>query len=125
MYCSIIDYILNNFEGSDNKNETDGENIGIHQFAHALYSEISNDGRHERRKLFLELNELSINRQLNSENSFLTKRALENKFDFFSVACEYFFERNKEFRGNDPILFELISEILNQKPLSPITLWKY
>lgn len=103
-------------------NSTDGINLLMHEFAHALWLE---------NKLYdyeifdadaLRLYEIAskeIMREVtDDENHFLRKYAFTNREEFFAVSVENFFERPDKFKAALPELYSILANLLNQDPLA-------
>ena len=105
------------------KDPHDSFNIGIHEFAHAVYFEnyIQNedylfiDG-----KIFddwFSTAEKAIPVIANELNSFIRDYAYTNKQEFFAVCAEYFFEMPETFKKLLPDLYIRLTKVFNQDPV--------
>jgi Mlc titration factor MtfA (ptsG expression regulator) len=113
----------NNFmkEGAD---YTDGQNLGLHEMAHALtYVNFTvPDGRdlsfHDRFKDFSIVARPIFERMQAGEKTFLNAYAGTNYQEFWAVSVESFFERSASFRIGLPELYAALCTLLNQDPLT-------
>jgi MtfA peptidase len=106
-------------------NPTDGHNLGYHEMAHALrlaniidnddynFSDqnIMDDFDTEARK------EAQKIRNAPGEASIFKGYFLPDRFEFFSVAVECFFEKPDELKNHNPKLYFLLTRILKIDPL--------
>ncbi len=106
------------------EDETDNLNLGLHEFAHAYLHEAKSIGHsdevygeptmtHNISSLHLLFANDHHTEQLKSINA-VRNYAFTNVAEFFSVACEYFFETPQTFKRNAPLLYNLIKNMLNQ-----------
>lgn len=100
---------------------TDATNLGIHEMAHAL--RLENLLRHPDYKFFdpglMEQFDAHARRAcqvVNWSETFFRPYACANEHEFFSVACENFFERPVEFKEAMPELYAILAKLLNQDP---------
>ena len=101
---------------------SDGRNLGIHEMAHAL--RLENRIHNEEfdfipKKAIEEFDrqaraEIEISRTIGG--SFFRNYGMTNMHEFFSVACENFFERPHGFKAYNPDLYGALSELLRQDP---------
>jgi hypothetical protein len=102
--------------------ETDGLNLLLHEFAHALWLEHQFIGQASGIldprwvSAFEELAEREIQEVEDNEHHFFRKYAFSNKEEFFAVAVENFFERSYLFRKQFPDLYVVLSNLLKQNP---------
>lgn len=108
------------------KHPDDAFNIGIHEFAHALYLENAIDNSDY---LFLDEQHLEqfqsvavekMNLIRNNLNQLLRDYAGENIQEFFAVSSEFFFEKPIELKQQLPELYISLSKLYNQDPFSAI-----
>lgn len=106
----------------------DAHNVGLHEFAHALWFE-NNNGIGEEGFLsqhFLHqwnaMAAAEIARIKAGAPSFFRDYAGVNDAEFFAVAVEYFFERPLEFRDALPELYALLCGLLKQDPATIMVL---
>src|SRR5579871_1628601 len=113
----------NNFM-KDNNDYTDGENLGLHELAHALaYVNFTvDDGKdewfHDKFKDFSKAGRPVFERMQNGETNLLNNYAATNFNEFWAVSIETFFERPEKFRQQLPELYFAICDLLNQDPLT-------
>jgi Mlc titration factor MtfA (ptsG expression regulator) len=95
-------------------------NVGLHEFAHALWFEntIQNGEEHFLDEALLrQWNVLAlaeISRINTGSGHFFRKYAGANTAEFFAVAVEYFFEQPEEFKAAFPELFGVLGGLLRQ-----------
>ncbi|MFK7900488.1 MAG: zinc-dependent peptidase [Cyclobacteriaceae bacterium] len=103
------------------RDPSDGVNLGLHEMAHAVY--IQNNKRSLSRK-FIKVRDLNklhkIALELESliksgEVTFISKYAVTNFDEFFSVLTELFFEKPRELRGFHKSLYTTMSKIYRQE----------
>lgn len=99
----------------------DATNLGIHEMAHAL--RLENLLRHPDYKFFdaalmekFDAHAKQVCQVMNWSDTFFRPYACANEHEFFSVACENFFERPIEFKQAMPELYAILSKLLNQDP---------
>lgn len=115
----------NNFlRGYDNY--SDGDNVGLHEMAHALafvnfnVDEGSDDGFRERFIRFSKTGRAYFYQIQNEANGgFLGSYAASRYEEFWAVCVENFFERPTSFKIQMPELYTAMCELLNQDVLSP------
>lgn len=100
-------------------NESDGINLGFHEFAHALFfaglsssdtsSEVFQDGLDELKELLLDEQKLEEIKN----KGFLRSYAFTNNMEFFSVCIEELVENPKDFKIKLPELYNIIIKMLN------------
>ncbi len=102
--------------------QRDGHNTGIHEFTHLIDA---SDGAYDgvpalldRRYVlpWLDLVHQQMKR-ISKGRSALRAYGATNKEEFFAVASEYFFERPKELKKDDPELYEMLTRIFRQDRL--------
>ena len=103
------------------KNPYDCINLGLHEFAHALFlcnfsGYLTPDFKEMIHKWHAEVAKIA---QEPAAHNFFRHYAFENKMEFFAVAMEYFFENPKAFHSHFPQLYEVMCRLLNQNPLLP------
>ena len=103
------------------KYKTDGINLLIHEFAHALWLEhkLVNaydifDGHWV--YAFEQFAEQEMQRLQADETHFFRAYAFENMEEFFAVAAENFFERSSKFKEAQPELYRILVQLLKQDP---------
>lgn len=109
-------------------NYSDGDNVGLHEMAHALayvnFPENVHDGEDEgfqRRwfKTFTMIGREVFNRMQAGEMTMLGSYAATNYQEFWAVCVENFFERPESFKIQLPELYDAICKLLNQDMLKP------
>lgn len=101
---------------------TDGVNVAIHEFAHALYFENFIKNKHylfidpALLALWNELAEREIPNMVANENHFIRAYGGTNLNEFFAVSTEHFFEQPVAFEARHPDLYYLLTKIYNQNP---------
>lgn len=105
------------------ENETDGENLGIHEIAHALKLENAIKGNGE--SDFFDLSTYLEYKRLAEEEveainagdiSFFRSAGGINEHEFFAVALENFFERPHQFFQYNSHLYASLIRLLRQDP---------
>ncbi len=99
----------------------DGVHLGFHEMAHALQLEnlIENDEYN-----FLDKDALAQVRSIEKEerskgqSTFFRESAFQNRFEFFAVTVESFFERPLELKAYSPELYSQVCGILRHDPLT-------
>jgi MtfA peptidase len=106
-------------------NYTDGDNVGLHEMAHALaYVNFTvRDGEDEAFQFqYMRFNLTGrpvFNRMKAGEMNMLGSYAATNYHEFWAVCVEHFFERPETFKIQLPELYEAICKLLNQDLLKP------
>lgn len=101
---------------------SDGENVGLHEMAHALtyVNFTAQDGiDNSFKKKFYEFSPIArpiFNRMQQGETNLLDKYAATNYEEFWAVCIETFFERPFPFREKMPDLYFALCRLLNQDP---------
>jgi Mlc titration factor MtfA (ptsG expression regulator) len=114
----------NNFM-KESADYTDGQNLGLHEMAHALtYVNFSvDDGRdwpfHDRFKEFSVIARPIFDQMKAGGATFLSAYAATNYQEFWAVSVESFFERPTSFKIQLPQLYSALCTLLNQDPLIP------
>jgi Mlc titration factor MtfA (ptsG expression regulator) len=109
----------------DNNDYSDGENVGLHELAHALaYVNFTvEDGKderfHSKFKEFSEVGRPVFERMQKGEINLLNNYAATNYNEFWAVCVETFFECSEKFRQQLPELYFALCDLLNQDPLTP------
>lgn len=101
------------------KDTSDCINVGLHEFAHALFSnnvagELNRSFDENIREWHYTVVELA---RENETHEFFRRYAFANKMEFFAVSMEYFFEAPHAFNSHIPELYNLMTRILMQDPL--------
>ncbi len=106
------------------KRTDDGLNLLLHEFAHALWLEHKLMQQEytvlDRRwiKRFEELASIEMKNLQKNEPHFFRAYAFQNVEEFFAVAVENFFERPEKFYTQLPDLYDVLTRIFKQDPLS-------
>jgi Mlc titration factor MtfA (ptsG expression regulator) len=104
-------------------NYNDGDNVGLHEMAHALayVNFTANNGVDEGFKSrfykFSAVGRTVFRRLQNGETTFLGSYAATNYQEFWAVCVENFFERPETFRMQMPDLYFAMCNLLNQDML--------
>lgn len=105
-------------------NYSDGDNVGLHEMAHALayVNFTANDGVDEGFKSrfykFSRVGRDVFRRMQNGESTMLGSYAATNYQEFWAVCVENFFERPKSFKIQLPELYNAMCNLLNQDMLT-------
>ncbi|WP_276481894.1 zinc-dependent peptidase [Paraflavitalea pollutisoli] len=107
-------------------NYFDGDNVGLHEMAHALayvnfnVSEGRDDGFHDRFIRFSATGrEVFETMQSDISGGFLGRYAATRYEEFWAVCVENFFERPTSFKIQLPELYSAMCKLLNQDTLTP------
>lgn len=106
-------------------NYSDGQNVGLHEMAHALtYVNFTvREGRdktfHDHFTEFSTVARPIFERMQAGEANLLDAYAATNYQEFWAVCIETFFERSNAFRRQLPELYFSLCSLLNQDPLTP------
>jgi Mlc titration factor MtfA (ptsG expression regulator) len=99
----------------------DATNLGLHEMAHAL--RLDNVLRRRDYQFFdealmkqFDAHAIQVCSVINWSDTFFRPYACANEHEFFSVACENFFERPMEFKQAMPELYTILAKLLNQDP---------
>lgn len=102
---------------------SEGENLGLHEMAHALQLEnsIANNEYdfmdEETSRRWQNLASEEITKIRNGKTSLFREYGATNHREFFAVAVENFFEKPGEFVAYDYLLYKTLSDLLHQDPL--------
>lgn len=103
------------------KNPHDSINLGLHEFAHALFvNNVHGFTNHSFKKAIGKWHKI-VNKIIEegTADDFFRRYAFVNKMEFFAVSMEYFFENPQAFESHLPELYGVMCELLNQNPLKP------
>ena len=106
-------------------NYSDGQNVGLHEMAHALVyvnftvEEGRDDLFHDKFKDFSAVARPIFQRMQAGETTLLDPYAATNYQEFWAVCIETFFERANFFQRLMPELYSALCILLNQDPLTP------
>jgi Mlc titration factor MtfA (ptsG expression regulator) len=104
---------------------TDGQNVGLHEMAHALayvnftVEEGKDDSFHDKFKDFSEVARPVFEKMQGGEVTVLDPYAATNYQEFWAVSIETFFEKAHAFKKQLPELYRALCILLNQDPLTP------
>jgi Mlc titration factor MtfA (ptsG expression regulator) len=104
---------------------TDGDNVGLHEMAHALtyVNFTANNGVDEGFKSrfwkFSRVGRAVFKRLQDGEMTLLGSYAATNYHEFWAVCVENFFERPQRFKIQLPELYDAMCNLLNQDMLTP------
>lgn len=103
------------------KNPHDSLNLGLHEFAHALF--LNNLGGYRNRHFIEAIGEwhatVTMLMEEQTIHDFFRSYAFNNRMELFAVSVEYFFVTPKDFHKNLPLLYTVMCCVLNQNPLLP------
>jgi len=103
---------------------TDGQNVGLHEMAHALtyVNFTAHEGRdatfHDAFVNFSGVARPIFERMKAGETNLLNPYAATNYQEFWAVCIETFFERSSDFKSQLPELYTALCTLLNQDPLT-------
>ena len=107
-------------------NSNDGQNVGLHELAHALYYQtfiVEENVDSNFRNTFDGFNNYG-NKVFEQEslpgNDLYSDYALKNFQEFWAESAEIFFEKPAQMKANYPLLYEAIKTLLNQDPYNKI-----
>ncbi len=108
------------------ENPADGQNVGLHELAHALYYQTFIVERNVDKGFRNYYNGFSSNGdkayqlEKSKERNLYSEYAERNLQEFWAESVEIFFEKPREMRSNYPQLYESMQSILNQDPINKI-----
>lgn len=103
---------------------SDGQNVGLHEMAHALtYVNFTTHEGMDRKfhDSFVHFSAVArpvYDRMKAGETNLLNPYAATNYQEFWAVCCETFFERSADFKHQLPELYGALCTLLNQDPLT-------
>ncbi len=102
-----------------NKFQHDCVNVGLHEFAHAQFSDelAGYDNKEFFKSIDKWKNKVAELCKKEKTHQFFRKYAFVNLMEFFAVSMEYFFEDPKAFNQQFPELYKIMCNMLNQNPL--------
>ena len=108
-------------------NDSDGDNVGIHEMAHALayvnFTAQDNDGEDDvfqaRFKEFTLTARPIFEDMQQGGSNMLDRYAATNYNEFWAVSVETFFEKSLQMKQEMPVLYHALCELLGQDPLLP------
>lgn len=107
-------------------NPADGQNVGLHELAHALYYQSFIVERNVDKGFrnyydgFSSSGDKAYHAEKTKEKNLYSDYAEKNLQEFWAESVEIFFERPKEMRSNYPQLYEAMQVVLNQDPINKI-----
>lgn len=105
---------------------TDGQNVGLHELAHALYYQAMvvnkgvDEGFNESYDQFANHGNKVYDLEMNPQGGLYTEYANKNFQEFWAESAEIFFERPQQLKDMYPNLFETLKELFNQDPLNSL-----
>ncbi len=105
----------------------DGQNVGLHEFAHAYYFQNFETGNQVDNGFITDFKKFDNygNKVFELEkipgNDLYSEYAMKNFQEFWAESVEIFFERPGELKALYPDLYAAISNILNQDPATAVT----
>jgi len=100
----------------------DGQNVGLHEFAHAYYYQYFEIGEHADKDFVLAFPHFNSNCDaiLKQEQSpgydLYTDYGLTNEQEFWAESVELFFEKPTALKNAHPVLYDALKQILKQDP---------
>ena len=108
------------------ENPTNGQNVGLHELAHALHYQTFIVERNVDRGFrnyydgFSSNGDKAYQSEKSKEKNLYSEYAEKNLQEFWAESVEIFFEKPKEMRDHYPQLYESMKSILNQDPVNRI-----
>ena len=110
------------------RNSSNGQNVGLHELAHALYYQtfvVEENVDRNFRDTFDEFTEYG-NKVYQQEalpgNDLYSDYALKNFQEFWAESIEIFFEKSLQLKSTYPALYAALVELLNQDPCTTVAL---
>lgn len=107
----------------DIKNISDGENVGLHEMAHAYYYQNFETRENVSREFvnkfegFNRYGDKILKKELEPGNELYSDYGLRNMYEFWAESIELFFEKPAALKYKYPELYDTIKNILKQDPL--------
>lgn len=107
-------------------NPNDGQNVGLHELAHALYYQnfiVEENEDPTFRNTFGHFNNYGnkvFEQEQQPGNDLYSDYALRNFQEFWAESAEIFFEKPAEMKAAYPVLYDTIKILLNQDPFNKI-----
>jgi hypothetical protein len=104
-----------------------GQNVGLHEFAHAFHWQYFEAGRNVERDfvssypLFDEHGAKAYRQEQTAGNDLYSDYALTHFQEFWAESVEVFFEKPAAMKAKYPELYQAMCELLNQNPLTHIS----
>ncbi|MFT3705882.1 MAG: zinc-dependent peptidase [Agriterribacter sp.] len=101
----------------------DGQNVGLHEMAHAYYyqnfetDDEADDYFVSQFKRFNTIGKEIFEQEKNNTTPFYSSYALTNFQEFWAESVELFFEKPERFKNGYPALYAVMVKVLNQNPL--------
>lgn len=105
----------------------DGQNVGLHEMAHAYYyqnfetGEDTEDEFVSKFEMFELTGNMILEKEKQSSSPFYSAYGLKNFQEFWAESVELFFERSLQFRSTYAELYYIMVNLLNQDPLQTTT----
>lgn len=105
---------------------TDGQNVGLHELAHALYYQTFVVGENVDRNFrntfdnFNNYGNKVFQQESQPGNDLYSDYALKNFQEFWAESAEIFFEKPAAMKASYPVLYDTIKILLNQDPYNKI-----
>lgn len=111
---------LDEFE-NDIKNATDGKDISLHEFSHALSFEMLRKNAHhpyestfkKYYRLLIQYIDDPVRKGVLKKQGLIRAYGFSNRLEWIAVLVELFFERADELRNLHPEIYQLIGKLLN------------
>lgn len=107
----------------DNEYYTDGDNVALHEMAHALYIEAMLQESADGEKFEFHFTQFAtysngILQQQHDANQLYSNYAFSNLQEFWAVSVELFFEKSQQLQILYPQVYSYLQQLLNQNPLN-------
>jgi Mlc titration factor MtfA (ptsG expression regulator) len=108
-------------------NGNDGQNVGLHELAHALYyqtfevEENVDSGFRDMYSNYVKDSNKVYHTELNNIGGLYSDYAIKNLQEFWAESAELFFEKPNELKSFYPQLYQTMIYLLNQDPLNKIS----
>ena len=107
----------------------DGQNVGLHEFAHAYYFQYFETGESVDKKFVSAYPEFNnhcndvVAHEQRPGNDLYTDYGLTNVQEFWAESVELFFEKPVQLKSRYPILYDALIKIWNQDPSNERNYW--
>jgi len=95
----------------------DARNLGLHEMAHAIHVEYFDDKFEAKFPKWEKLAKEELKKISTRSDSVLRNYAEKNTHELFAVCVETFFEQPNQLKAQSPVLYDMMCELLNQRPL--------
>lgn len=95
----------------------DALNLGLHEMAHAIHVEYFDDKFEAKFPKWEKLAKEELKKLSSRSNSVLRNYAENNTHELFAVCVETFFEQPNQLKAQSHPLYEMMCELLNQRPI--------